>query len=85
MSGFKGNARPGLSEEAREFRERVIAACWVDQLGGYITEDSFIGRCPACGLWLAVRFHGATARADLDCDAGCNEDKILAAIAKAPA
>ena len=73
-----------LSPAAQAFRARIHAAVGRDlERWSYIDADTWVAVCPVCGRSLAVRFHGAAARADLHCGGGCTEGDILDTIKQA--
>jgi hypothetical protein len=65
-----------LSEDVVEFRRRVIDRLVVDGAAGYITEDTFTGKCPVCLGDLWFRFHGHAKRVTVECLDGCTEGEI---------
>ena len=65
-----------LSEDAYRFRRAVIDALVVDGAAGYVTQDSFAGRCPHCAGDAAFRFHGHAQRVTVRCLDGCSEAEI---------
>jgi hypothetical protein len=67
-----------LDDEAVAFRQRVIDALVVDGAAGYITADTFTGRCPVCGEFLTFIFHGFARRVDLICMGFCTEAEVAA-------
>jgi hypothetical protein len=66
-----------LPEPVVQFRMVLIDAVWPPGgVGYYLDADRVVGTCPLCGDWLAVRFHGHAARADMDCHSSCTEPEL---------
>ncbi len=65
-----------LDEATVAFRRRLLNALITDGAVGYITADTFVGKCPVCGDGLILSFVGYAPRADLRCLDGCSEAEI---------
>jgi hypothetical protein len=73
-----------LEPEAARFRDQLVGALErIDRARfWYIDDDTCAGACPVCSGTLGVRFHGTAARADLNCQGGCSEREVTAALGR---
>jgi hypothetical protein len=77
--------RPPTRPEWQQFRQGIIDKLLAldRERFWYIDSDRVIGECPVCRAalpeYLAVRFHGIAARADLVCSLGCPDLQLAAA------
>lgn len=69
------------SPEAEAFRAKILNVCGSDvERFQYVDKDTCVPVCPVCDGPLAIRFHDAAVRANLDCYTGCTEAKVLATL-----